>query len=48
MVSLRVLFKSHKDRKFIAFTLGEVFELVNELDISNIVSIHIYPNYSHE
>jgi hypothetical protein len=45
MVSLRVLFKSHKDKKFIAFTLPEVFDLLGELDSSNIVSIHIYPNY---
>lgn len=48
MVSLRVLFKCHKDKKFIAFSLGEAFELLNELDSSNIVSIHIYPNYRHE
>lgn len=45
MVSLRVLFKSHKDKKFIAFTLPEVFDFLGELDSSNIVSIHIYPNY---
>lgn len=46
MVSLRVLFKSHVDKKFIAFSLDEVFELLGEFDSSNIVSIHIYPNYN--
>ena len=46
MVSLRVLFKSHVDKKFIAFSLDEAFELLGEFDSSNIVSIHIYPNYN--
>lgn len=46
MVSLRVVFKSHVDRKFIAFTLAQAYELLDELDSSNIKAIHIYPNYN--
>lgn len=45
MVSMRIVFKSHVDRKFIAFSMDEVFEFLGELDSTNIISIHIYPNY---
>ena len=48
MIRFRILFKSHIDRKFIAFTLDEVFEVLSELDSSNIVSIHIYPDTNDE
>lgn len=48
MVSLRVSFKSHKSMKFIAFSLSQAFELLSELDSSNMESIHIYPNCIHE
>lgn len=44
MVSLRVTFKCNKSMKFIAFSLSQAFELLSELDSSNIVSIRIYPN----
>ena len=44
MVSLRVTFKCHKSMNFIAFSLGQAFELLSELDGSNIASIRIRLN----
>ena len=32
--------------KFLAFSLDEAFEFLGELDSTNIISIHIYPNYN--
>ena len=45
MVSVRILFRSHLDKKFLAFSMNEAYELISEYDSSNIVSVHIYPNY---
>lgn len=45
MVSVCVFFKSHVYRKFIAFSLAQASELLDELDSSNIDTIIINPNY---
>ncbi len=45
MVSVRIVFKSHEDVKFLAFSMAEASEVVNGYDVKNIMSVHFYPNY---
>lgn len=45
MVSVRILFSSHENKKFLAFSMKEAFDIVNEYDNSDIISVHFYPNY---
>ena len=45
MVSVRIVLDSHEDKKFLAFSMSEALEVIREYDTSNIISIHIYPNY---
>lgn len=45
MVSARIVFKSHEDVKFLAFSMAEAFEVVNGYDVNDITSVHFYPNY---
>ena len=45
MISVRVLLKSHEFNKFVAFSLDEAYQIVHdEFDISNVISIHFYPD----
>lgn len=45
MVSVRINFKSHNVVRFLAFSMAEAEEVVNEYDINSIISIHFCPNY---
>ena len=46
MVSVRIVFKSYQDKKFVAFTMSEAKELVDEFNIDDVLSIHFYPHYN--
>lgn len=46
MVSVRIVLNSYEDKKFLVFSMNEALELIREYDSSNIISIHIYPNYN--
>lgn len=43
MVVVRIRFKSHESKSFLAFSMNEAFELVSEYDSNNIISVHVYP-----
>lgn len=46
MVSIRIVFKDFDSRRFLAFTMSEAKELVDEYDINDVLSIHFYPHYN--
>ena len=46
MISVRIVFKGYQDKKFVAFTMSEAKELIDEYDVNDVLSIHFYPHYN--
>ena len=46
MVSVRIVFKGYQDKKFVAFTMSEAKEIIDDYDIDDVLSIHFYPHYN--
>ena len=48
MVDIRIVFKDWQEAKFVAFSIAEVFTILQDYDSKTINSIHIYPNKNYE
>ncbi len=43
MINIRIVFKDWQEANFVAFSLTEVFTILQDYDSKTINAIHIYP-----
>lgn len=44
MVDVRVTFRDYESKEFTAFTMTEAVSVLEDIDIDDVLSVHIYPN----
>lgn len=44
MVDVRVTYRDYESKEFTAFTMSEAVSLLNDINISDVLSVHFYPN----
>lgn len=44
MVDIRVTYRNYESNEFTAFTMMEAVSVLEDIDIDDVLSVHIYPN----